>query len=230
MRINTYSIIARCPKTGHFGGAAASKFPGLGAFSPLVESKWGAVAVQGWVNPYAGMLGIEMLKQGFSAKEVMESLLKEDPGRDFRQISVLDHQGNAVAHTGKENDDWKGHLVKDNFCLQGNLLTGPEVLDDMYHAFNETNGPLAERLIAALSAGEKAGGDKRGKQAAVIKVVAEPGFPYVDFRVDDAAEPVKELERLYWEHKHLLIDCYDEWIQAVKAGRPMSKPEKHKED
>jgi uncharacterized Ntn-hydrolase superfamily protein len=218
VKLNTYSIIARCPETGHFGAAVASCFPGVGAFSPQIQADVGVVVTQGWVNPSLGHIGIELLKSGKTANETLNRLLLNDPGRDLRQIAVIDHYGNCAPYTGIENDECKGHLIGNQCSVQGNLLASPDVLQAMMDAYENTNGPLAERLLAALEAGDKSGGDKRGKQSAVIKVAAVDGFPFVDFRVDDHKEPVSELVRLYKQNEHVLIDKYYEWVDSVKQG------------
>jgi uncharacterized Ntn-hydrolase superfamily protein len=218
MRLNTFSIIARCKETGLFGAAVASKFPGVGAFSPYIEAQAGVIATQGWVNPSLGPKGIGMLRDGATANEVLNAMLFQDPGRELRQIAIMDRFGNSTVYTGSENDDAKGHIIGDQFCIQGNLLTDLDVLKDMEEAYKQADGPLAERLLTAMIAGDERGGDKRGKQSAVIKVEAIQSFPFVDFRVDDHPEPIRELQRIYLENKDVLIDKYYEWVDSVKKG------------
>ncbi|MCP3031604.1 DUF1028 domain-containing protein [Halobacillus sp. A1] len=218
MKLNTFSIIARCPETGNFGGAVATCFPGVGAHSPHIEPNVGAVITQGWVNPPLGQEGILHLKKGRTANETLNHLLLNDPGKELRQVSVMDCYGNCAVYTGLENDDYKGHRIGNNWAIQGNLLTGPEVIDDMAEAFENSRGPLADRLLLALEAADAAGGDIRGKQSSAIKVVAVDQYPFVDFRVDDHKEPVTELRRIYEKNKSVLIERYYEWIDAVKQG------------
>ncbi|ARI76435.1 DUF1028 domain-containing protein [Halobacillus mangrovi] len=218
MKLNTFSIIARCPDTGNFGGAVATCFPGVGAYSPHIEPNVGAVVTQGWVNPPLGQEGLDHLKQGRTANETLNHLLLDDPGKELRQVSVMDSYGNCAAYTGVENDGYKGHRIGDQYSIQGNLLTGPEVIDDMAAAFENSSGPLAERLLTALEAADAAGGDVRGKQSSAVKVVAVDQYPFVDFRVDDHEEPVRELRRIYEKNKSVLIERYYEWIDAVKEG------------
>jgi uncharacterized Ntn-hydrolase superfamily protein len=220
---NTYTIIARCPVTKQFGAAVASKFPGVGAYSPYLDPEAGIVATQGWVNPTLGPIGIQLLRQGQTANEVLDKLLLEDPGRELRQVAVLDRFGNSAVYTGSENDDVKGHLIRDQYCLSGNLMADETVLPAMEKAFEESSGELADRLLLALQAGTDAGGDRRGKQAAVLKVVQIAGFPYIDFRVDDHPEPVAELRRIYDDNRSVLIDKYYNWVDAVKKGIPLEK-------
>ncbi|SFG27613.1 DUF1028 domain-containing protein [Sporolactobacillus nakayamae] len=214
----TYSIVAKCKETGYFGAAVTSCFPGIGAYSPTIKANIGIIASQGWVNPTLGPIGIKYLEAGKTANETLNTLLMKDPGRELRQLIVMDHFGNSAVYTGVENDDAKGHIIGDQFAVQGNILTSLDVVYAVAETFERTNGPLQERLLAAMLAGDKIGGDARGKQAAAIKVVAEEGFPYVDFRVDDSAEPIQELNAIYKNNKHVLIDDYYEWIDAVRAG------------
>lgn len=218
MKLNTYSIIARCPDTGHFGAAIASCFPGVGAHSPHIQANVGIIVTQGWVNPLLGKQGIALLKSGKTANETLNRLLLNDPGRDLRQIAIIDHYGNCAPYTGIENDEYKGHLIGNQCSVQGNLLASPEVLKAMIETFENSTGELAERLLKALGAGDDHGGDKRGKQSAVVKVTAIDGFPFVDFRVDDHRDPVTELTRMYHDNKHILIDRYYEWVDSIKQG------------
>lgn len=201
-----------------FGAAVASKFPGLGAYSPFVEADAGIIQTQGWVNPSLGSKGLALLGQGATAHEVMNELLFDDPGRELRQIAIMDRFGNCAVYTGSENDDVKGYKLGEQYCILGNLLANHDVLSAMEAAFLEAEGTLAERLLASLLSGDRAGGDRRGKQAAVIKVEAKRGFPYVDFRVDDHPDPVQELIDIYYRNKSVLIDKYFEWVDSVEKG------------
>ncbi|MEQ6376279.1 DUF1028 domain-containing protein [Bacillaceae bacterium S4-13-58] len=214
----TFSIVAKCKETGNFGAAVASCFPAVGAYSPTMKPNIGIIASQGWVNPKLGPVGMKLLESGKTANETLNSLLMKDHGRELRQLIIMDHFGNSAVYTGVENDDYKGHIVGDNYAVQGNLLTGEDVLTTMVETFENTTGLLEERLLAALVAADKIGGDKRGKQAALLKVVAEEGFPYVDFRVDDDEEPIKLLANMYEKNRGVLIDRYYEWVEAVKTG------------
>lgn len=218
MKTNTFSIIARCKETGYFGAAIASCFPAVGAHSPSIKADVGVIATQGWVNPYLGKAGMALLEQGKTANETLNRLLYKDPGRELRQIAILDQFGNSAVYTGLENDEDKGHIIGDQYAVQGNLLTSIDVIEAMAETFEKTSGPLEERLLAALLAGDERGGDKRGKQSAIIKVEAIHGFPYVDFRVDDHQEPVKELKRIYEQNRHILVERYFEWVESIKTG------------
>lgn len=223
MFLHTFSVIARCRETGRFGVAVASHFPGVGAYAPYVRSGVGAMVVQGWVNPSFGLHGMDMLEKGMCSQEVLERLLFRDPGRELRQVAIIDRCGTIAVHTGADNDHARGHLLGEGFVVIGNCLATESVLSAMAEAFRKSVGPLAERLLAALIAGHLQGGDRRGKQSAAVRVEALEGFPYVDFRVDHHPDPVFELDRIYRENKGLLIDRYDEWVEAVRNGIPFPK-------
>jgi uncharacterized Ntn-hydrolase superfamily protein len=193
----TWSIIARDGATGRFGIAAASRFFAVGVRLPFIASGVGAVATQALVNSLYGPDGLRLLRAGQSAAEVVRSLLAGDAGRDHRQLHVMDTAGRAVAYTGSACVDWCGHLTGDGWSAAGNFLAGAAVLEDTIEAFLE-NVELSfeRRLIAAMLAGEAAGGDKRGKQSAVLKIYGEEEWPDLDLRVDDHPDPLAELERL----------------------------------
>lgn len=201
--LNTYSIVAFDPEKGDLGVAVASKFIAAGAIVPWVKARVGAVASQALANPSYGPRGLELLEKGFSARRVLEVLLSDDPLREQRQVGIVDARGEAAAFTGRECYPYAGHIVGDHYAVQGNILTGPEVLEAMAKAFESTKGELVDKLLSALEAGDRVGGDKRGKQSAAIIVLREKGGylgltdKYVDLRVDDHPEPVKELRRLF---------------------------------
>src|SRR5262245_43305002 len=163
----TWSIIARDQATGQFGIAVASRFFAVGALVPHVKSRIGAIATQALVNAFFGTEGLRLLEQGATAPEVVSSVTAADVGRDHRQVHVIDSQGRIAAHTGKACIDWCGHLAGDNFSVAGNMLAGASVIEATAAAY-QRNAALSfpRRLIAAMRAGEAAGGDKRGKQSA----------------------------------------------------------------
>ena len=199
---NTFSIVAYDPKTQEWGVAVASKYLAVGAVVPFGKAGAGAVATQSAVNITYGPKGLELLGQGKSAEEVVKTLTDADQGRAYRQLGIVDAKGNVANFTGKSCNAWAGAKSGKHYTCQGNLLTGEKVVEEMAKAFEAAEGPLAWRLMAALEAGEKAGGDKRGKQSAAILVVREGWGPnrkgdrYLDFRVDDHKEPVTELSRI----------------------------------
>jgi uncharacterized Ntn-hydrolase superfamily protein len=193
----TWSIIAR-DDTGAFGVAVASRFFAVGALCPHARSGAGALATQALVNPRYATPGLDLLSEGTPAAEVVRLLIQDDAGRESRQLHVIDRQGRTAAHTGTACIDWCGHIAGVDYSIAGNMLAGPQVLSETAAAFERSTGlPLAERLLAALDAGDAAGGDKRGKQAAALKIYATEDYPLLDLRVDDHAEPFVELRRLY---------------------------------
>ena len=193
----TWSIIVREPRSGKFGIAVATKFFAVGALVPYIAPGVGAVATQALVNPYLGMNGLELLRAGHGAAETLSSLIADDAGRDHRQVHVMDRNGNVAAHTGKSCGAWCGHRSGVDFSIAGNLLAGPQVLEETAATYQAAHAlPLARRLIAALRAGEAAGGDKRGKQSAALLIHGEEDWPDLDLRVDDHPDPLAELERL----------------------------------
>ena len=158
----------------------------------------GALATQALVNPHYGPKGLDLLGNGFSPSSVVEKLLNEDEGKDHRQVHLIDSKGSVAAHTGAKCIEWCGHLAGDGFSVAGNMLTGPEVLQSTSETFKSTSHlPFAERLLEALHAGEKAGGDKRGKQGAALRLHTTEAYPFLDLRVDDHEDPIVELKRLY---------------------------------
>ena len=193
----TWSIIARDNATGQFGIAVATRFFAVGARVPHVAARIGAIATQALVNPYYGIDGLKLLREGRVPQDIIESLIAADAGRESRQLHIMDASGRIAAHTGRECVEWCGHLERKGFSIAGNMLAGARVLDDTAETYiaNEKM-PFARRLIAAMRAGEAAGGDKRGKQSAALLICGEEEWSELDLRVDDHADPLAELERL----------------------------------
>jgi uncharacterized Ntn-hydrolase superfamily protein len=193
----TWSLIAR-DADGRFGVAIASRFFAVGALCVHTRRAVGALATQALMNPLYGPAGLDLLARGLTAAEVVGRLVAGDAGRGQRQLHVIGAAGPGAAHTGEECIGWCGQSVHDQFSVAGNMLAGAAVLDATAQAFVAHAGlPLAERLIAAMAAGEAAGGDKRGKQSAALRIHADEDHPALDLRVDDHAEPLAELQRLY---------------------------------
>ena len=193
----TWSIIARDKATGAFGIAVATKFFAVGARVPFIAAGVGAIATQALINPFYGSKGLQLLHAGLPADAILKALVADDPGRDHRQVHVMDASGLSAAHTGAACIDWNGHLAGDTFSIAGNMLAGAQVLDATVEAFVAGESiPFARRLIAAMRAGESAGGDKRGKQSAGLLIYGEDEWSDLDLRVDDHPEPLAELERL----------------------------------
>ncbi len=203
MPLSTFSIVAVDLATGELGVAVASKFLAVGAVVPWARAGVGAVATQSYANVSYGPTGLELMAAGHSAGETLARLLADDPERELRQVGIVDARGGTATFTGSACHAWAGGRTGPGYAVQGNILTGPEVVDAMAHAFETTDGPLAVRLLAALAAGDAAGGDRRGKQSAALLVVKERGGyggytdRFIDLRVDDHVEPVAELQRLY---------------------------------
>ena len=194
----TWSIVARDKSTGQFGVAVATRFFAVGSLVPYVAARVGAVATQALVNPLFGTRGLALLRAGKSAAETVEILVAADAGRDHRQLHVMDAHGRIAAHTGAACIEWCGHRSGPGYSLAGNMLAGPQVLEETERAYVAAKAqPFAERLMTAMEAGEAAGGDKRGKQGAAILIHGTEDYPLLSLRVDDHAEPLKELRRLY---------------------------------
>lgn len=198
----TFSIVARDPKTGEVGVAVASRFFSVGSVVPFAEAKAGAVATQANANVTYGPRGLELLRRGATAEETMKVLLRGDENAASRQTGIVGADGSSITYTGPACIPWAGGRQGENYAVQGNILTGEDVVIAMEKAFLETTGSLARRMYAALVAGDAAGGDSRGKQSAALVVVKEAaGYNggndrAIDIRVDDHAEPFRELGRL----------------------------------
>jgi uncharacterized Ntn-hydrolase superfamily protein len=198
LEINTFSIAARCARTGMFGVAVSTAVPGVGGICPFVRAGVGAVSTQSWVNPYLGIDGIALLAGGMSAQAALEKLIADDPGRDVRQLGLVDKDGGSAAWSGKDCTPWFGHISTSNYTVQGNMLVGETTIRAMAEAFEGAEAlALPERLLVVLEAGQAAGGDKRGRQSAAIKVMHREAYPYLDLRVDEHRHPVAELRRVF---------------------------------
>lgn len=194
---HTFSITAKCPRTNELGIAVATALPAVGSLVPYARANVGAIATQSFVNPYAGINGLKFLAEGKSAQETLSAILDLDPAAELRQISIVDHTGAVAVHTGDKCQDECGDIVGAGYVIAGNLLANDAVLPAMEAAFLQSERlPLSERLMQALEAGDQAGGDKRGKQSAALYVVKDEPYPYVDVRVDEHADAVRELSRV----------------------------------
>jgi len=193
----TWSILARDPATGAFGVAVASRFFAVGAICPHVEGGVAALATQALVNPLYAVHAMPRLRRGETAEAVLASLVAPDPGADQRQFHILDAAGGIAQHTGGNCVPWAGHVRGDNVAVAGNMLAGPQVVRRTMEAYLAASGSLAERLLTAMQAGEAAGGDKRGRQSAALKICLRDPYPDLDIRADDHPDPLAELWRLY---------------------------------
>lgn len=204
---STFSIVAFDPKTKELGIAVASKFLSVGAVVPWAQAGVGAIATQAWANTSYGTRGLRMLKQGLTPKQVGAKLVATDQNASQRQFGIVDARGRAFTYTGQDCFDWAGGVIGKNFAAQGNILAGAGVIDALANTFEKTGGALAERLVAALAAGQAAGGDRRGQESAALLVVREKGGygglndRYIDLRVDDHLLPIDELKRLLDLHQ-----------------------------
>ena len=194
----TWSIVARDARTGEFGIAVASRFFAVGAMVPHIRAGVGAVATQAFVNPLYGTTGLKLLDAGLAPDAVVRALTEPDAGAHARQLHLIDAQGRNAAYTGPDCVEWAGHRVADGVSIAGNMLVGPAVLDDTLATFQSGGDlPMADRLLAAMDAGDAAGGDKRGRQSAALLVWRDQDYPWLDIRADDHATPLTELRRLY---------------------------------
>lgn len=197
-QLNTFSIAARCSRTGMLGVAVSTAVPAVGGICSYIKEGVGAIATQSWVNPYLGIDGLKLLEQGLSAEDTLTKLLADDPGRDDRQMGIADAQGRVAAFTGASCVTYAGHILGNGFTVQGNMLVGAETINAMAAAANASEASdLTERLMLVLEAGQAAGGDKRGKQSAALRIHGDEDYAELDLRVDDHAEPIAELQRLY---------------------------------
>lgn len=203
-RKSTFSIVAADLETGEVGCAVQSKYFSVGSVVPWAWAGIGAVATQAAGIAVYGRLALEELQRGAMPEAALETVLADDPGRETRQLGIVTADGRAAAFTGKECLDWAGHRVGPGFAIQGNILAGEAVVDEMARAYTETVGTLVERLVAALEAGQAAGGDKRGQQSAALiveraggRAESREGIDRIcDLRVEDHQEPIVELRRL----------------------------------
>jgi uncharacterized Ntn-hydrolase superfamily protein len=204
---HTFSIVARDPSTGEMGVAVQSHWFSVGSVVSWAEAGVGAIATQSLVNVSFGPKGLELLKSGMTAKQVLDNLIASDTGRDYRQLAIVDAKGNVAAYTGEKCIPDAGHITGDNFSVQANLMANDKIWPAMDKAFRESEGPLAERMIEALSAAQEAGGDIRGRQSAAILVVRGKSTGKVwedrliDLRVEDDPDPIVELQRLLKVHR-----------------------------
>ena len=200
--VHTYSIVARDAATGELGVAVQSHWFSVGSIVSWAEAGIGAVATQSFVDPSYGKLGLDLMRAGRTAPDALKALLAGDDGRDVRQVAMIDAQGRVAAHTGSKDIPAAGHIVGKDYSVQANLMLNDKVWPAMSRAFEAAKGDLAERMLAALDAAQEAGGDIRGKQSAALIVVSgkPTGKPWADrvfdLRVDDSADPLKELRRL----------------------------------
>jgi len=193
----TWSILARDPATGTFGVAVASRFFAVGAICPFVEGRIGALATQALVNPMYAVHAMPRLRAGEAPRSILAALVIPDPGADQRQFHIIDAAGRIAQHSGINCVSWAGHVAAENVSVAGNMLAGEATVRATLEAYLSATGSMAERLLTAMEAGEQAGGDKRGKQSAGLKIASNDPYPDLDIRADDHPDPLSELRRLY---------------------------------
>jgi len=223
MHPSTFSIVACDLDNREWGVAVASKFLAVGAVVSWAQAEVGAIATQARARVGYGPDGLSLMAEGESAKATLKALTDADPERAERQVGIVDREGQAAAHTGEECLDWAGHLVGEGYTCQGNILTGPEVLEAMAESFEGSSGELADRLVLALRAGDDKGGDRRGKQSAAVLVVREGGGyggdtdRYLDLRVDDHPEPTRQLQDLVAMHHVFFKPAIDVELVPIES-------------
>lgn len=224
----TFSIVAYDEKEQAWGVAVASKFPAVGAVVPWAQAGAGAVATQSFANTSYGPRGLEMMATGMSAEETLARLLEDDPDKELRQVGLVDAQGRAATFTGPGCFAWAGGLAGPGYACQGNILAGGQVVEALEKTFLETSGDLPARLYAALLAADRAGGDRRGRQSAAIYVVKPKGGyagfndRWLDYRVDDHADPVPRLGELIEMHR-LYFGKSDESDRLELSGSALTQ-------
>ena len=228
--IATYSIVACDLEAQQWGVSVQSKFLSVGSVVPWAEPHVGAVATQAYANPRYGPNGLQLLREGLSAQEVVDRVTGEDEGRDHRQLGIVDAQGNAATYTGRECMDWAGGRTGTNYAAQGNILVSAATVDALAETFESTSGPLAHRLIDCLAAAQEAGGDSRGQQSSALLVVQRDGGyagmsdVVVELRVEDHERPIEELRRIYTLHdeifgvtpRRMWVDVDDELAEELR--------------
>src|SRR6476646_6812468 len=217
--IATYSIVACDLEAQQWGVSVQSKFLTVDSVVPWAEPHVGAIATQAYANPRYGPNGLQLLRDGLSAQEVVDRLTGEDEGRDQRQLGVVDGEGNAATYTGRECMDWAGGRTGTNYAAQGNILVSTETVDALAETFESSTGPLASRLIDCLAAAQAAGGDSRGQQSSALLVVQRDGGyagmsdVVVELRVEDHERPIEELRRVYALHDEIFgTTPRDKWL------------------
>ncbi|MDW8070049.1 MAG: DUF1028 domain-containing protein [Anaerolineae bacterium] len=223
IRLSTFSIVARDARTGDLGVAVQSKFLAVGSLVPWAKAGVGAIATQAALNAAYGLEGLRLLANGWSAPEALNHMVAMDSDADIRQVLIVDAAGRAAAFTGAQCYAWAGHIVGEGYACAGNILVSRDTVEAMARTFETTDGPLAHRLVAALAAGQAAGGDRRGQQSAAVLVVRTAGGyaartdRYVDLRVDDHPQPIAELQRLLALHYLYSQSAPEDLIERSEA-------------
>lgn len=223
----TYTAVGRCPRTGRLGIATATKEMAVGGRVPFVKAQVGAVATQAFTDPRLGALALRQLELGHPAARVLQDIAAGDPHFAFRQFGIVDRKGDTAVHTGERNSAWAGHRTGPGYIVMGNVLVGEGVVAAMADAMEQSAaGEIETRLVQALEAGTRAGGQPDGQQSAALLVHENEGFSVLDLRVDDHPEPVGELRRLF-DKLHPLLPYYRERPGNPAIGRVGDWARKH---
>ncbi|HVL76629.1 MAG TPA: DUF1028 domain-containing protein [Noviherbaspirillum sp.] len=218
----TFSIVARCPRTGQIGVAAATALQAVGKLACHALPKVGAVASQALLNPYLAYDGLRLMEQGVPARTALERVLAGDPDANSRQVGIVDRDGNVAAWTGGENIEWAGDRQEANFSTQGNRLAGPQVLERVVETMLDTEElDLSERLCLALQAGIEVGGDTKGERSVNILVYGEEEYPLCDIRIDDHDDPLNELRRLFKLYQDEILPNMQKMPRRADIPRPL---------
>lgn len=236
---STFAISARCPDTGKVGVAISTRPLAVGSRCPFIKPGLGVVVTMAVTDPRLGPLGLRLLGLGYSASRVLDEIAISDPHIEFRQISVIDRDGNAVARTGGDNKDWSGHFCEPNMVAMGNGLISERTASAMAETFRKMKGDdLEARLMSALEAGRDAGGQHGGQHSSALVVYRNQEYPLVDLRVDEHDEPIAELRRIfdiyrpqieYYETRPWQPDALgvvEDWVIAREKSRAASKGKK----
>ncbi len=232
IEVNTFTLLARCPKTRMFGVAITTRTIAVGQRCTYASPPFGLVVTQATVAQTLGVLGARLLSAGYPAAKVLAEIVSSDEHIEYRQVAVIDADGRAVARTGKDNRAWAGHVVGDGWVAMGNVLVGEQTVQAMATAFEKSAAEnFDERLLRAIEAGRDAGGQRGGQRSAGLLIYDDRPFPYLDLRVDEQAEPVGELRRIHSLFAPLLpyydlhrknpvgLPPYDEWLRLQQTGQ-----------
>lgn len=217
----TFSVVARCPRTGHIGVAATTALQSVGKLACHAIPNVGAIASQALLNPYLAYDGLRLLQKHVPAEAALRRVLACDPKAENRQVGVVDSEGRTAAWTGKDTIPWAGHLAGKNFSTQGNRLAGPQVLDKVAQVMHETEHlDLTERLTLAIEAGEAVGGDTDGERSVNILVFSEEEYPLCDIRIDDHDDAMRELRRLFKLYRSDILPVVQGLPKRAEIPRP----------
>ena len=217
----TFSIVGRDPKTGQLGVAISTAVPNVGGRCPYAKENIGAVASQARSNPYLAIYALKLIENGHNSETALAQVIEWDPGRDNRQVHLVSLNGDTAAYTGKDTIPWSGHKTGMNFSAAGNRLVGPETIEAMAESFvANPDLLLPDKLMAALEAGQNAGGDKQGRVSAALLVMGDEAYPFVRLQVDESPDPVADLRRIYEIQRPHMLTPRLQISRTVMNGHP----------